>query len=135
MTATLFAGVSTTTIGEDVDALWSLREEIKARDDELKELKTVFDAKRAALMDRLQREGINAARGRKGSVSLSEPIIVANVENWDEVWAYIHRNKAYHLVERRIANAAYREILANRRGKDIPGIKPFEKVNLNLRTV
>lgn len=121
------------TLGEEIDRFFELREKIRAKDDEVKELKTVFDQRKAALIERIDAQGMVKATGRRATISIKETV-VANVENWDEFYRYIHRNKAYHLLERRPANAAYRELL-DARNKPVPGVVPFKKRDLSLTTV
>jgi predicted metal-binding protein len=85
-------------------------------------------------MARLEAEGIDGARGKLASVGINESI-VPTVEDWDEFYRFIHRNKGYHLLERRAAAGAYRELLEQRKGKPVPGVVPFKKRTLSLRTV
>ncbi len=121
-------------LGAQIDQLWDLKQVIKKKADELKELKQVFEQKEDLLMERLQsdKEQLGGARGSKASVTVGAPVVCANVENWDEFYAYIHRNKAYYLLHRRPADGPYRELLATRKGKPVPGVVPFEKRNLNM---
>ena len=121
-------------LGEEIDRLWELRERIRKLEDKVKEEKTIFDARQAALMTRIEEEGVAGAQGARAKVSVSTTT-VPQVENWDEFYRYIHRNSAYHLLERRPAAAPYRELLATRKGKPVPGVVPFVKRTLNLRTV
>lgn len=122
-----------TTLGQDIDELFELREHIRALEEDLKKISAGYEKKRDVLLARLQVEGLPKASGRKATVSVSE-LVVADVENWEEFHAYIHRNKAYHLLERRVANAAYRELLASRK-RPVPGVKPYTKHTLKLLTL
>jgi len=72
------------------------------------------------------------ARGTKGSVSLGSKLVPA-VQDWDLLNAYILENSALHLLERRVATNAYREM--QKAGIELPGVVPFAKSNLNLRSV
>jgi hypothetical protein len=120
-------------LGEEIDRLFDLREKIKKIDDSAEELRKVFVLKEVALLARIEEEGMSKAVGQKASVSITESV-VPQVENWDEFYAFLHRNKAYHLLERRPAAGAYRELIAQRR-RPVPGVVPFTKRRLSLRTV
>lgn len=57
--------------------------------------------------------------------------VVGNVTDWDQVYAFIKEHDAFHLIQRRLANAAYKEILET--GDELPGVEPFVKRSLNMR--
>lgn len=121
-------------IGEEIDRLFDLREDVRKWQDKIDETKKVIAAREDALVERLDEEGMAKAVGRRASVSITETI-VPQVENWDEFYAFIHRNKSYHLLERRASAGAYRELLATRGRKGVPGVIPYTKRKLSLRTV
>ena len=121
------------TLGEEIDRLFDIREQIKKLEDKADELRKVFTAREQALLARVDEEGVSKAVGQKASVAVTESI-VPQVENWDEYYAFIHRNKAYHLLERRPSAGAYRELIAQRR-KPVPGVVSFTKRKLSLRTI
>lgn len=57
--------------------------------------------------------------------------VVGNVTDWDQVYAFVKEHDAFHLIQRRLANAAYKEILET--GDGLPGVEPFVKRSLNMR--
>jgi len=83
-------------------------------------------------MEEMESQGMKKATGLLGTVSLKETLI-AHVLDWDKVYNYILRNKAFHLMQKRISDGAFRELLENRKGKNIPGIDKFNKKGINLR--
>lgn len=121
-------------IGEEIDRLFELREDARKWQEKADETKKVIAAREEALLARLDEEGMAKAVGRRASVSVTEAV-VPQVENWDEFYAFIHRNKAYHLLERRASSGAFRELLATRGRKGVPGVVPYTKRKLSLRTV
>lgn len=133
MTLTAFAPEQLT-LGQEIDRLFEIREKIKTIEAKAKELQVVFDAREKALLERLEAEAVTGSRGSKASVSISDSI-VPQVENWEEAWAYIHRNKAYHLIKRSMNAAAYRELLEQRKGKPVPGVVPWTKRTMKLTAV
>lgn len=53
-----------------------------------------------------------------------------SVKDWDALYGYIHRHKAYYLLERRVGVTAFRELLEA--GKNVPGVETFTKIKVNL---
>ena len=66
------------------------------------------------------------------SVSITTSV-VADVKEWDSFYAFIAKNKFFHLLQRRVSEPAYRELLDA--GKKVPGVLPFTKKKLNVRTI
>jgi len=118
-------------IGQKIDKLWLLREKKRAKDAESKLIGDEIDALEAELMHHMTDEGTDKAAGKKATVSITKSVVPQAID-WDAFYAYIHRHKYYHLLERRPAVAGCRELFDA--GKKIPGIEPFTKVKLNLRT-
>jgi len=118
--------------GALIDQLWAAREEKRTLEAQVKEVEATIDDLQKNLMERLEAEGLDKATGTKGSVSISTNTVAA-VEDWDAFWAYIIKNKYTHLLQRRVSDPAYRELLEA--GKKVPGVQPFMKRTLNLRTV
>jgi hypothetical protein len=81
-------------------------------------------------MEDMQANGIDKMTGKHASVSITSTV-VANVEDWDAFGAYILKNKLLHMLQRRVSDPAYRELLDA--GKKVPGVQPFNKKRLNLR--
>jgi hypothetical protein len=120
-------------LGENIDHLWEIREEIRGYDERIAELKKAYAAAEEVLMVQLAEEHTPSASGVKATASVAESV-VPKVEDWEAFYRYIHRNNAYHLLERRPAAAAFRELLEQRKGKDIPGVVPYTKRTLKLLT-
>lgn len=121
------------TLGENIDRLWKLREEIRNFEDQITALNKVYATVQEELMTQLAAEHMLSAAGSRATASVTETI-VPKVEDWEAFYRYIHRNNAYHLLERRPATAAYRELLEQRKGKDVPGVVPYTKRTLKLLT-
>ena len=121
------------TLGENIDLLWKIREEVRGYDDKIAELNKKYKATEEELMTQLADADMQAASGSKATASVSESV-VPKVEDWETFYRYIHRNNAYHLLERRPAVAAFRELLEQRKGKNVPGVVPFTKRTLKLLT-
>lgn len=121
------------TDGELIDHMFGQRELKRALDEEISAIQAKYDEAMAALMERMEKAGTDKVASSKASVTMSVTTVATNMD-WDKVYAYITKHKAFHLLEKRVANAAYREALSlNPRG--IPGITPFERKTLNLRAL
>lgn len=109
------------------DALRDRKRELEA---EVKVIDKELAENELLIIEKLDGMGVNKFAVGKLSFSISENI-VGNVEDWDQVYAYIKDNDAFHLVQRRLANAAYKELLDM--GDELPGVAPFTKRSLNFR--
>jgi len=107
-----------------------LREHKRELEAQVKVIDQALAANELEIIERLDEMGVNKFAVGKLSFSISENT-VGNVEDWDRVHAYIRDNNAFHLVQRRLANAAYKELLDM--GEELPGVVPFNKRTLNFR--
>lgn len=119
------------TIGVKIDGLFKLREAKRGLEAEIKELVEKMDVLEQELMAQMDQEGVEKATGKLASVSTTSSVKPV-VEDWEAFYAYIHRYRYYHLLERRPAVLGCRELL-EQKGK-IPGVVPFTQRKLNLRT-
>lgn len=119
------------TIGGLTDQLITLREQKRALEEQVKAVEMEIEALSEQLMQKLDAEGTDKGAGKLGSCSISTSI-VPNVDDWDAFYAYIHKNKYYHLLQRRTSDAACRELFEQK--GSIPGVTPFSKRRLNLRS-
>lgn len=120
------------TLGSAIDALWALREKKRKLETQVKEIEAAIADSETQVMELMDKEGVEKTTGKKASVSITSSV-VPQVEDWDAFYAYIHRNKYYHLLERRPSVTGCRELFETK-GK-LPGVLPFTKRKLNLRTV
>lgn len=120
------------TTGAIIDQLWAVREEKRLLNTQLSEVETKEKEIAALLMARLETEGMEKATGRLASVSISVNT-VADVQDWDEFWKFIISKKYTHMLQKRVSEPAYRELLE--KGVKVPGVVPFTKRTLNVRTV
>jgi len=118
--------------GALIDQFWAAREEKRRLETQVKEVEATLKSLEEQLTEHLDAEGLEKATGSKATVSISSAV-VADVQDWDAFWPYIARNKFWHLVQRRVSDPAYRELLDQ--GKKVPGVLPFTKRKLNLRSL
>lgn len=107
-----------------------LRTQLKTVQDEEKRLKALLDENEDLIIAQLDAQGVTRSGVGPYSMSISLTT-VGNVEDWDQVYGFIRENDAFHLLQRRLANAAYNELREG--GEAVPGVVPFEKRSLNFR--
>ena len=120
------------TTGAIIDKLWAAREEKRRLEQEVKEIGSKIEDIETDLMERLGKEGLEKATGSKASVSISS-VVTADVQDWDAFYPYIAKNKFWHLLQRRPSDPGVRELWDA--GKKVPGVVPFTKKKLNLRSL
>ena len=119
--------------------LGAMIDELKALDLQRKELanqdKVLADQYRileALVMRRLDEEETTMSRGKRASATITETT-VAQVKDWDSFYEFVTENDALFLLQRRVANAAYRDLIDA--GETVPGVVPFVKRALSVRTL
>lgn len=133
MAAVLKQPLNIPTVGALIDELTRIRsdlEELAEQEAALKREKTEVEGLLLAAMDA---QGVTSLRGSKATVSVSEKML-AQVEDWEKVYQFIKRTGSWQLMERRIAHAAFRELL-DTRGTPIPGLGSFTKRSINFRSL
>jgi len=119
-------------LGGEIDRLWALREKKRAAESVVNDIEGEINTLEAALIIRLDGEGLDKASGQRGTVSIGESIN-GTIEDWDLFTKFVARTKNFQLLHRRVTDTAYRELLSM--GRPVPGLKPFTKRKLNLRTI
>lgn len=99
-----------------------------ARDKEKAKLAKIGEA----IQDRFSNEDINGFTTKNGNVAALKPISGPSVHNWKSLAAYIYKNKALSLMQRRVNKATWLEHLETRKGRPLPGVKKFERVTLSV---
>ena len=120
------------TIGVKIDSLQKLREKKRKLEASVKEVAEQMSGLEKELMEQMDTEGVMKSTGKLASVAISESV-KPSIEDWDLFYGYIHRNKYYHLLERRPSVTGCRELF-EKRGK-IPGVVPFTQRTINLRNL
>ncbi|HQJ52284.1 MAG TPA: hypothetical protein PKW05_10965 [Anaerolineae bacterium] len=120
------------TLGSTIDEMWALREKKRVAEEAVKKIEVDIAIQEEILLARMDKEDTNKAEGKKASASITNAV-VANVQDWGAFHEYIRKNKFFHLLQRRVSDPAYRELLDL--GKKVPGVEPFTKRKLNLRSL
>ena len=119
-------------IGETIDDMHNIRARKRALEDMVKELDKEYGAKEMELMSLMDVQQTRTSEGKLASVHIDE-VVYPTADNWGEIYKYIHANKYYHMLERRLTAVAYRELVE--RGVQVPGIVPFKKRKVKLTSL
>ena len=122
----------TGTLGSTIDLAFALREKKREAQKVVDNIDVEITALNEVLFERLDKEETTKGEGKLASVSISSAI-VANVTDWELLWPYIAKHKHFHLVQKRLSDPAVRELWEMK--KTVPGVEPFTKRTLNLRTL
>lgn len=109
---------------------FELRERKRALNNEIAEIDRELDENEIQILEVADALGMKRFAVGKLTFSVSENV-VGSVEDWDKVYEYIKENDAFYLLQRRLANAAFKEMLDD--GNDLPGVVPFVKRSINMR--
>ncbi len=120
------------TVGVKIDVLHALREEKRQLEELLKAKAQEIDLAENDLIEQMDQQNITKSTGSRATVSISTSV-KPSVEDWDAFYAYIHKNKYYHLLERRPSVTGCRELFDHKGA--IPGVVPFTQRKLNIRSV
>jgi hypothetical protein len=123
------------TVGALIDALWTQREAKRELEAKIKDIETLMNQYEEQLDAKMAADGVTKAVGAHATASFSTSVAAAvDGENgWDQAFPWIAKNKYWHLLRKQLNDAAYRELLEA--GKKVPGIQPFTKKRLTLRSL
>ncbi|MDH2290029.1 MULTISPECIES: hypothetical protein [unclassified Cobetia] len=105
--------------------------ELKDANDRAKVLKKLHDELESQLLEYLKENELDrvSAAGHTASYSTET---VASVDDWEAFFGYVKQHDAFYLLQKRIASAAYREVLQVD-GVVPPGTSPMERDKLSFR--
>lgn len=121
-------------IGTLIDRLWKADQAVKAKELEIKKLKAKREEVEDEIYNRFTKDQINGASGRLAKVSLRRSQN-GTITDYDALEKYVYRHKALELLQTRVSQKAWKERVANNKGRPIPGIETFERVAISLRKV
>lgn len=120
----------TTTLSTLIDSLSELKASKKSLEGQLKDVEKGIAGVEGDIIKAMDAEGILESKNHVGKVTVSESVY-PHVEQWDQFAEFILENRYLHLLERRPAVLAYRELLLL--GKPVPGVLPFTKRKLTYK--
>lgn len=119
-------------MGTMIDNLWALREEKRALEAQVEGVEEKIKALEGELIARMDQEGVDKSTGKKASVAVSETV-VGNITDFDALCAFVKKTGYFHLLQRRVTDTACRELWEQK--KPIPGVEPFTRRRINIRTL
>lgn len=123
-------------LGKLIDQLNDAREAKRKHAEVEKVLNATYSEIEQSVMARLAAEGMDKATSKKATASISN-VTVANVEDWDKFHAFVKKTGYFHLLQRRVSDPGFRELLEQKGAAAMAkvGVVPFVKQNLNLTTL
>lgn len=118
-------------LGTMVDDIFKLRTKKAELDAALKDLSGQISDREGELLERMKAEGVEKTTGKGGTVSITTSV-VADVVDWDDFLSFIYKKKYGHLLQRRVSDPAWRELVEQ--GVKVPGTQPFPRTKLNFRS-
>lgn len=104
-----------------IESLSSLKASKRGLEAQVKEINNAIEAVELDIMRAMDGEGVLESASALGKVTLTERVY-PRVEDWPKFWDFIYDNRYIHLLEKRPAALAYREMLAL--GKQVDGVVP-----------
>lgn len=124
---------ATPSLGAQIDALHENREEIRKLTKDLKKLTGAKEILEQGLLASMAAQDLEQSRGAIATATVSITT-VPNVFDWEAFYDFIKETDAFYLLDRRAASVAYRELLESREGEAIPGVQPYDKITISLRS-
>lgn len=118
-------------MGACADLLYKLRSERLALDKEASAAKEVEQALIEHIINTMPKDDA-------GGVGKTHMVRVVTkqkpqIKDWEVFYAYVSKNKAFELLQRRISDTAIQERLDD--GKKVPGVEMFNAVTVSLTKV
>ncbi len=106
-------------LASQIDAYFKACERTSEAAKVVEVLKADEREKEAALLGRLNDEGLSSATGTLGTVSVREALEPAP-EDWPAFYSWMEKTRSWEMLQKRIAVLAWRERVEN--GEQVPGI-------------
>ncbi len=124
------------TIGPCVDMAYTIRaeriEKQREFDAEIAKMKENEAALHEHIFAKFSKQEIGQARGEIATATLTISM-VPQPKDWNLIYKYIEKNKAFDLLEKRLAKVAFRDRLEA--GEVVPGVEVFQKQDLSLTKI
>ena len=118
-------------LGAAIDKLHGLREEKRNLEAEISKIRKVMEEEEINIFALLEEQDLPGAKGHTATVSITESVVPV-LDNDEVFFDHIMKTGDLHLLERRPSVRAYRELRES--GEEVPGLRPFTKRTLSLRS-
>ncbi len=116
-------------MGACADLLFTTNQTRKDLEKQVADLKKQETTIKEHIIQSLPKDEASGVTGKVGKVRVISKD-VPQVEDWDKVYKYIVKNKAFELIQRRLSNPAVQERWDAK--KKIPGIGTFKTITVSL---
>ena len=120
-------------IGDLIDEMVDIRDRRREIAKEDSKLKGQYNELVDLVIEKMHATGTDQIRSDLATASLKVET-VATVVDPARLALWVIKNKRVDLLQNRISNPVYREIMEGRRKREIPGLEGFEKETILLRT-
>lgn len=110
--------------------LADVKDELREANNKAKEAKKRHDEAEAELIEYLKENELEKASAAGFTASYGTET-VATVNDWEAFYDYVKEHDAFYLLQKRVASAAYRELLQVE-GEAPPGTEPMDKDKLSF---
>lgn len=118
-------------IGEKINQIWQLREQHRKLTADDKDVKAGIAELERDIINELESQGLFTTHADKAMVTLTE-MDVPSITDWDTFLDWVKETESWYMLSKSVSASAYREALAS--GINPPGIEPFTKKSLSIRT-
>lgn len=118
------------TLGHLADLLYKLREERKGIEGKAEEIKSEETRIKNYLIENLPKEQLVKLTGKLASISLTKNL-VPQVTDWDKLYAFVEKNDAFDLLQKRPSSTAFKERWEA--GIEVPGVDKFVALDISVR--
>lgn len=118
------------TMAQLVERMVEVRDERRRISSRDKELVDEFRSLESEVLIQLDEQGMEKASTPAGTASINETVL-PQVTDWDAFYQYMIDNDSLHLLQKRPAAAAFREL--NESGEVINGVEPYTQRTIGLR--
>jgi len=115
---------------ELADSLFHIKATITELNKEVKDLTEQKTEAERELIDELNKLGLDQIRTDTATYSVKEETVPV-AKDWEAIGAWVIKNNAMHLLQRRLSSVSYREFLEL--GEEIPGTEAFTKSTISTR--
>ena len=107
-----------------------LREQKRGLEAQIRDIESQLADNEAQILEIMENQGVDKLQVGKLSFSASTQTL-PSIEDWDAFYEFIHENKAFHLLHRRVSTGAFTELAEA--GELPPGTSSYTKTRLNMR--
>ncbi len=125
-------------LGTMIDRLYKAQQHIAEASREVARAERVVQQRKhkaagieTEIRNRFKRSTLEGAEGKIARVSLKK-VVGPQLKDWDKLAAFVLKNKACELFQRKISKQAWLDWLDDRKQRPVPGIQKYEEISLSV---